>query len=105
MPSIDQIPSTLRGALAGAMVHALAEISNEAAVRQMEANDFATTLLLVVYGGLDDKRWLGIAQVGDGGIAIQKLNGECIQIGSADHGQFGGEAVFLTSQEAQMSWN
>jgi len=101
----DQAPSTLRGALAGAMVHALAEISDEAACRQKEANDFATTLLLVAYGGCDEKRWLGIAQVGDGGIAIQKQNGECIQVGSADHGRFGGEAVFLTSQEAQMTWN
>lgn len=101
----DQVPSTLRGALAGAMVHALAEISDEAACRQKEANDFATTLLLVAYGGCDEKRWLGIAQVGDGGIAIQKQNGECIQVGRADHGQFGGEAVFLTSQEAQMTWN
>lgn len=102
--SNDQVPSTLRGALAGAMVHALAQISDEAACRQKEANDFATTLLLVVYGGCDEKRWLGITQVGDGGIAIQKQNGECIQIGHGDHGQYGGEAVFLTSQEAQMSW-
>jgi serine/threonine protein phosphatase PrpC len=101
----DQIPSSLRGALAGAMVHALARISDEAACRQKEANDFATTLLLAVYGNFNEKRWLGIAQVGDGGIAIQKQNGECSEIGRADHGQFGGEAIFLTSQEAQMSWN
>lgn len=101
----EQVPALLRGALAGAMVHALAKIADEASSRQKEANDFATTLLLVVYGSFEKKKWLGIAQVGDGGMAIQKQNGECIQVGHADHGQFGGEAVFLTSQEAQMSWH
>ena len=104
LTSAERVPSTLRGALAGGMVHALAEISDEAASRLKEANDFATTLLLVIYGVYDAKQWLGFAQVGDGGIAIQKMDGECVQVGQADHGQFGGEAIFLTSQEAQMSW-
>jgi serine/threonine protein phosphatase PrpC len=105
LKTADQAPATLRGTLAGAMVNSLGAIADEAASRQREANDFATTLLLVVYGICEGRRWLGLAQVGDGGIAIQRQNGECIQMGRSDHGQSGGESVFLTSHEAQLTWN
>ncbi len=94
----------LRAALSGAMAYALAEIVAEAAQREKEAEDFACTLLLAAYSTRPENPVVGIAQVGDGGIAAQTQNGSCGQLSLADRGAFAGEALFITSRDAQMSW-
>lgn len=103
-PEFD-IEEYLYGALAGAMVHALAQVSAEAARRRREVNDLASTLLLVAFRDQPGSTWLGVAQVGDGEITVHKQNGEYKVLGKSDHGKYAGEALFLTSPETQLTWS
>jgi hypothetical protein len=98
------IDERLRGSLAGAMVHALALVADEAARRRREIDDFATTLLLVAANITPEGAWIGVGQVGDGAIVAMLESGECQMLGAADHGQYGGESAFLTSPEVQLTW-
>lgn len=98
------VPPLLRGALAGGMMNALARIHEEAARRRCDPDDLATTLILVACSTAPGTQWLGIAQVGDGGVAAQRLDGGCTLLTQGDHGSFGGATLFLTSHEAQLTW-
>ncbi len=105
-PKDDDTIKHLRGALTGALVHALACVSAEAAYRgsQVDVNDFASTLLLLAYRQTSGNPLVGIAQIGDGGIAAMLKSGQCALLGKADHGKFAGEALFLTSGETMLTW-
>jgi hypothetical protein len=100
----QDVSQCLRGALAGAMVHALARINDEAVCRRRDPDDFATTLILVAYLYRSGKQWIGLAQIGDGALALQLADGTSSFLGQADRGLFAGESLFLTSREAQLSW-
>jgi hypothetical protein len=103
--SHDEIEKQLRGALAGAMVHALAELCAEASRRERPVDDFSTTLLLVAFNMHADISILGTAQVGDGGMAAKKQDGSIVVLGLADRGSYAGESLFLTNREAQLTWD
>ena len=98
------IEERIRGGLAEAMGQALAMVAGEATRRRRDVEDFATTLLLVAATISRNGAWVGIGQVGDGGIAAVLETGACQTLGKADHGQFGGESAFLTSPEVQLTW-
>lgn len=95
----------LRGAMVGAMVFALAEVSAEAARRHTDMNDLACTLLLLAYLDHPGGKWLGVAQVGDGEITVQQQDGKCGLLGRSDHGKTAGESLFLTSSDTQLTWD
>jgi hypothetical protein len=101
----EQFEVNLRCALAGAMVNALTCLTSEAVRRKCEINDLSTTLLIVAYIPIHESlEIIGVAQVGDGGIAVRDSDEHVFTLGAADHGIYGGESLFLTSQETQLSW-
>ncbi|HUJ67249.1 MAG TPA: PP2C family serine/threonine-protein phosphatase [Acidimicrobiales bacterium] len=99
----EEIAPRLKGALAGALAQAVATLSEEAATRGRDVDDFASTLILLAYGHSPSTPWIGVAQVGDGGAAIRTQT-ECATLGQPDRGAFAGEALFLTSPETQLTW-
>jgi hypothetical protein len=99
-----EIARLLRRGLAGAMVQALTAICAEAVFRNRPIDDFATTLILLLYRSTPDYTWLGVGQVGDGGIVVELATGAGELVTQPDRGRAAGESVFLTSQEAQLTW-
>lgn len=98
------LPSYLECALTGAMIHALAELHYEAAKRRRNVMDLATTLLLTAVDMVPDNSIIGVAQVGDGGIAAKKSDGSLHILGKPDRGMYAGQTLFLTNDEVQQNW-
>ncbi len=100
----EDISKRLHAVLAGALANAVTAVVVEAARRQRDPDDFASTLLVVAYRLASDDPLVGVAQVGDGGVAAQRQTGECLPLTVADRGSFAGESYFLTSPETQLTW-
>lgn len=96
--------AALRVAISGALAAALVPLVQEATRRGCSVNELSTTLVLLVCQSDSTKPWVATGQVGDGGVAARMQSGDCVVLGQADHGQFGGETLFLTSRESQLSW-
>lgn len=92
-------------ALTNAISRALSSVVQQARLRDAEMNDLASTLLLLALQTNTEQPLLGVAQVGDGGIAAQMSDGSCSLLGIPDRGQFAGESLFLTSSETINNWD
>jgi hypothetical protein len=99
-----EIPALLRSAISGAFAAALVPLVEEAARRNRAVNDLSTTLVLLACQSDSATPWVATGQVGDGGVAVRMQNGSCAVLGKADHGDYGGETLFLTSHESQLTW-
>ncbi len=62
-----------------------------------EFRDLSTTLLLVMY--YPKKNLIGVAQVGDGLIAVQLQSGSIELLGQSESGEYSGQTYFLTSHK------
>lgn len=64
---------------------------------ETEFRDLSTTLLLVMY--YPKKNLIGVAQVGDGLIAVQLRSGSIELLGQSESGEYSGQTYFLTSHK------
>jgi len=72
-------------------------IRREAGIRECSENDLHTTLLLAIHGPWKRGSLVGALQIGDGAIALYTGHSTCTILGEADHGEYAGESLFLTS--------
>lgn len=105
LPPGGDIKKQLRATLVGAMISSLGSVTVEAVRRGCDPDDMASTLILLAFYTAPGSELLGIAQIGDGGIALALADGSETLLGQADHGAFGGESLFLTSRETQGTWH
>ena len=105
LPASAPLQTAVRAALAGAQAHALARLVDTAIRRERPVDELSTTLILLAVQRGSLEPHVGVAQVGDGGIAARVVQGACTILGQADHGRFGGESSFLTSQGVQLTWD
>ena len=87
----------LKSFLVQAASEARNEIVREAHDRECNLKDLSTTLLVAVHSAWKKKHLVASVQVGDGAIGVYEKGGECTVLGTADHGEFSSETVFLTS--------
>jgi hypothetical protein len=92
-------------ALINAISRALSSVVQQARLRDAEINDLASTLLVLALQTNTEQPLLGVAQVGDGGVAAQMSDGSYSLLGIPDRGQFAGESFFLTSSETINNWD
>ena len=72
-------------------------IMREAQNRKVAETDLYATLLLVIHGRWREWDLIGGIQVGDGAVGVYTKDDRCTLVGSADHGEYSSETVFLTS--------
>lgn len=88
----------LRSFLTLAMCEARDAIIREAHQRGISDRDLYCTLLLNIHTKWkEDMDLLAAIQVGDGAIGVHTGDGKCTLMGVADHGEYSGEVVFVTS--------
>lgn len=92
-PNKPLMISTLQEALREARM----ELDREAQRRKIELRDLSSTLLLLMY--YPKKNLIGVAQIGDGLIAVQLKNGDISILGHSESGEYSGETYFLTSHK------
>jgi len=101
--SSDQIKLALQNALK----NACSSINTEAELRGLPAKQFASTMLILIHAPQSNgSAWVGLAEVGDGAIFVQKPSdqgGEPILrvYDSGDHGTSAGQTLFLTSSPVE----
>lgn len=81
-----------------AAIQSVTAIEKEARKRQINKHQLSTTLLLAVYGRIKNKPVIAALQVGDGVICIRNQKNEITVLGYADHGEYGGQSLFLTAE-------
>lgn len=85
----------VRAAHAGAIA-----IESEAARESEPARNFASTLLLAIHRKIEDSHFLAAFGIGDGGIALLRLEDEeLIPLSVPDAGEYAGQTRFLTTAE------
>jgi len=92
-PNKPLMVSTLQEALREARM----ELDREAQRRKIELRDLSSTLLLLMY--YPKTNLVGVAQIGDGLIAVQLKNGDISLLGHSESGEYSGETYFLTSHK------
>jgi Protein phosphatase 2C len=92
--ALDEI--TLKDILYTGLVAARRAVEAEAATRQVNAHDLATTLILVIARA----ELIAVAQVGDGATVIADQTGKFIGLTLPPVGEYINEATFITSAEA-----
>ena len=93
----SQVPSAAvaRVACQEALEAAWTALYKTAEERQIPFKDLATTLLLLAYH--PQLNIVGYAQVGDGLIVAQKDDGELVQLGEPESGEYSGQTYFMTN--------
>ena len=97
---LDRVIKTKAYKALGGSAHAANRaILKEAASREANPREYATTLMLAAVRRLAE-RWLICGfWVGDGGMAVYKSSDEVLVLGEPDSGEFAGQTRFLTSGE------
>lgn len=105
LENVPDLPDTsLADALRGALIAARTSLTEMAGAEEDDADaghasdsldQFATTLILVVLA----KRWLGIAQVGDGAAVVRDAEGSLQVLTIPSSGEYLNETFFLTSPD------
>jgi len=70
----------------------------EAERREIATGELGTTFLALAHRSMPDGDWVGIAQIGDGVIALELEDGEIRTLGNPDVGATAGVTLFLTSR-------
>ena len=88
--------STLQRILEEAMAAALAAVQIEAATREADYREFASTMILVIAHG----EFIAAAQIGDGATVVADETGKLFCLTVPPPGEYLNETVFLTSAAA-----
>jgi len=88
--------STLERILEAAMAAALAAVQTEAAKREVDYHELASTMILVIA----HRDFIAAAQIGDGATVVADEAGELFSLTVPPPGEYLNETVFLTSSEA-----
>lgn len=88
--------SSLQACLKNAVYQSVSAIEQEAFKRKMPKSYLSTTLMLAVYEKIGNIHRIGALQIGDGVMCIRLLSDEIRILGESDHGEYGGQSLFLT---------
>lgn len=88
--------SVLRRILEESMAAALTAVQAEAAVRQVDYRELASTMILVIA----DRDFIAAAQIGDGATVIAAEAGNLLPLTVPPPGEYINETIFLTSMQA-----
>lgn len=80
-------------------------ILREAQKRKCAPKEMHATLLLMIHTPWKQQELVGAIQIGDGAVGIYTNDDTCTLMGSADHGEFGGETRFLTTPHIEHEFN
>jgi serine/threonine protein phosphatase PrpC len=78
------------------LVSAKKTVESEADACNVQARDFATTLILVIAS----PQAIAVAQIGDGVAVAKDTNGNLVALTLPDNGEYINQTIFLTSPEA-----
>lgn len=95
-------PSVANTAISKALEAAWVALYNEAQKRESDGTkfkDLSTTLLLMMYHPA--KNLVGVAQIGDGLLAVQLENGQIATLGRPESGEYSGQTYFLTNYKKE----
>lgn len=88
----------IAGFLENALDEAFLALSREAVItRKIDIRDLSTTLLLLMFH--ERKNLIGVAQVGDGLLAVQFADKEVAPLGNPESGEYSGQTYFLTNHQ------
>jgi len=87
----------IAGFLENALDESLLALSRESVKRNIDIRDLSTTLLLLMFN--ERKNLIGVAQVGDGLLAVQFTDGEVAPLGNPESGEYSGQTYFLTNHQ------
>ncbi len=88
--------SSLKACLRDAVFQSVSAIEQEAFRRKIPKSYLSTTLMLAVYEKIGKTHHIAALQIGDGVMCIRLLSDEIRIIGEPDHGEYGGQSLFLT---------
>ena len=88
--------ATIESILHQALATALSAVQSEAASRQADSRELASTLILVIA----HSEFIAAAQIGDGAIVIADEAGEVLSLTMPPRGEYLNETVFLTSEDS-----
>ncbi len=96
MPSAADL-RRLQTFLAWAAFRAKTGILREAGQRGCSERDLHATFLVAVHTPWHGRDLVAAVQAGDGEVAVYSDDGSCTLLGEADHGEYAGQAKFLTT--------